>query len=124
MILPFALLVAGATAAADPVSAEKALENYRNAFPPAAPPACGSGDEPDEIVVCGKRDGDRYRLPLPSAPMPGQRTRMTGTSGMDHLDKGNDPCTAVGRQQSCGHIDFISIVAAVAQAAVKAARDE
>jgi hypothetical protein len=62
-----------ARAAAAPVTAEQALENYREKFESVDEIGCPRKRSPDEIVVCGQRDGpDPNRLPLPVAREPGK----------------------------------------------------
>jgi hypothetical protein len=39
---------------------------------------CAASQTADEIVVCGRGDSDRHRLPLPVEPVPGERQRMLG----------------------------------------------
>ena len=78
MRIPVLLLLLAAPAAAqDQVTAEQALTNYRQVIVPTAELDCPRSADGDEIVVCGKRKGERspYRLPLPVAREPGTPVR-------------------------------------------------
>lgn len=62
---------------------------------------CPRGDNPDEVVVCGSRDGaDPHRLPLPVVPTPGARNGEPA-SAMAAMEVGSDPCAPVGPQPKC-----------------------
>lgn len=43
-------------------SADDAMARYRAKT--AAGPRCGAAVDPGEVTVCGRRDADRYRVPL------------------------------------------------------------
>ena len=88
--LPFALVPAGA-AAAPTVTADQALTNYRKAIKPTQELDCPKGENPEEIVVCG-RDGETQGagLPLGSTRAPGERVSGGGMSGRDAM--GADGC--------------------------------
>jgi len=83
---PLALLLALATAPVPapaeqvepPVTAEQAIANYREVFEPTRELDCPRSDDPEEIVVCGRRSDapDPDRAPLPIGPEPG--TRIVG----------------------------------------------
>jgi|GEM_PF-5820279 len=69
------LLTAAPAAAQDQVTADQALAKYREVVVPTAELDCPRGG--GEIVVCGRRKGERspYRLPLPAEREPGARIR-------------------------------------------------
>src|SRR3546814_13112037 len=73
-----AVLIGGAmamTAPAQTLTAEQALENYRDTFVPVSELDCPETQNPDAIVLCGLRTGapDPNPLPLPVDPLPGAR---------------------------------------------------
>ena len=63
----------------------------------------------DEITVCGRRErAERYRLPFPAAPAPSVHDQAGGEQRAAlAIDTGR--CTAVGRDQDCGHVDFLGM---------------
>lgn len=75
----------------------------------ASPPASG---DPNDVVVCGRRDPvSRYRV-APSEPLPGSSSRET--AGGEQLRamaaNGGGPCTNIGPNPGCGGgLDFIAI---------------
>ena len=75
LALPLALALMPLTAAqaTEPLSAEQAMINYREAFKSPREIDCPASD-PDEIVVCGRpKDApDPNRAPLPIAREPGR----------------------------------------------------
>ena len=62
-------------APAPPLTAEQAMQNYRETFSVAGPAACSEQSEDEAIVVCGRRTRDP-RLPLPVEREPGERVRL------------------------------------------------
>jgi hypothetical protein len=99
-----ALLVAGwaADGAAAPppsgnVTAEEAMQHYRETFggsPKGHCPDLGATDE--EIVVCGRPHAPLYRLPLPIEREPGEIVRHVGDAG-----GGVAAMTADGCRRAC-----------------------
>jgi hypothetical protein len=72
-ILLAALWVPEHAAAAVPLTAEQAMENYREKFEPVAEIDCPHPTDPDEIVVCGRTgQKDPNRLPFESPRVPGE----------------------------------------------------
>jgi len=75
----------------------------------AGPPASG---DPNDVVVCGRRDPvSRYRV-APSELLPGSSSRET--AGGEQLRamaaNGGGPCTNIGPNPRCGGgLDFIAI---------------
>jgi hypothetical protein len=80
-----ALLIAAPAAAAPPLTAEEALENYQARFEPAGRPGCRTAQSTDEIVVCGRRES--YRLPLPVDREPGTPIRGEPPSAAAMMSK-------------------------------------
>jgi hypothetical protein len=79
MTLPLLLAgLAAPAAAAEPLTAEKAIEHYREVFVPAEQLDCPRSADPEEILVCGRKPGarDPDRLPLPVERVAGERVRM------------------------------------------------
>ena len=72
-ILASLSLAAAPASAQDQVTAEQALTRYREIIVPTAELDCPRGG--DEIIVCGKRKGEKspYRLPLPVSREAGAR---------------------------------------------------
>lgn len=63
----------------------------------------------DEITVCGRRERpERYRLPLPAAPAPSRHDEAGGEQRAA-LAANPGSCTTVGRDQDCGHVDFLGM---------------
>ncbi len=121
-------LIWGATAAAaapaQTLTADQAMANYRDAFVPLIELDCPESTDPDEIVVCGRPIGtpDPNRLPLPVAPLPGDRV---AGEAMSSVEAGNikDECSPVGRHSSCGGLVPIFPIIGVAVKAVEALVD-
>jgi hypothetical protein len=121
------LLLAACVAA--PVDARIPLD-YR--LPPATEPAlrldmrpgCPPADSPEEIVVCGSRDDERYRVE-PSEPVPGARRRLiageppTGAGAL--ADGALSRCTTVGPNQQCTQgLDLFGIAFGIARLIARA----
>jgi hypothetical protein len=81
-----ALLVAGSAPAqaAEPLTAEQALANYRSMFKSTADLDCPPSQD-GEIIVCAQRGEDQNRLPPPERE-PGVRIRGEAPSGTDALN--------------------------------------
>jgi hypothetical protein len=63
----------------------------------------------DEITVCGRRErAERFRLPLPVAATPSSRDQAGGEQ-REALAIDTSRCTAVGRDQNCGSVDFLGM---------------
>ena len=64
----------------------------------------------DEITVCGRRErterAERYRLPFP-VPLPPSVHDQAGGEQRAALAIDSSRCTTVGRDQDCGHFDFL-----------------
>lgn len=69
------LSLIAAPAATSSVTAEEAMATYRQTFTATQPARCATPERPDELVVCGRRDGEA-RLPLPLDRVPGEVDRL------------------------------------------------
>lgn len=98
-VLLLALAAIPAAAPARPAGPDEAIAAQRAMVRGAVVPACDRS-EPDAIVVCGRDDSARHRLPLPVAAEPGARDRAGGEQ-LFAMDAGQDPCTTVGPNQRC-----------------------
>src|SRR3546814_20587569 len=101
-----AALIGGAmatTASAQTLTAEQALENYRDTFVPVSELDCPASENPHEIVVCGRSPGapDPNRLPLPYQPLPGARDTADPLSGTAALTSA-DPRSHLRPHHGCG----------------------
>ena len=69
------LCLTDSAVAAPALTAEQAIENYREQFVPVAEIDCPTPTDPDEIVVCGRGPGqkDPNRMPFESVRVPGER---------------------------------------------------
>jgi hypothetical protein len=117
-----ALVPASGTTAAEPLADEYDIAALR----PLADLDCPDGSGTDEIVVCGRKpgDSDRYRLPLPIEPTPGQRTRGEPLTAVEVAGK-RETCSTVGPNQNCGGgLDIIGIAAMVAVGVAKVVAEE
>ena len=116
--------IATSAAPAQTLTAEQAMENYRDAFEPVATLDCPESEDPDEIVVCGRPFGapDPNRLPLPVQPLPGDR--VSGEA-MTSVEAGNikEECSAVGPHNGCGGLVPIGAIIGVAVKVVGALVD-
>ena len=112
------------TAPAQTLTAEQALANYRETFAPVSELDCPKGEDPDEIVVCGRSPGspDPNRLPLPVEPLPGARNTDESLSGIPVLNR-KEPCSTVGPHNGCGGTLPVFQVIGVAVKAVQALVD-
>ena len=125
---PFAALMIGLAApagAAEPVTAEAAMERYRSTIVPVAVLNCPRPQSPDEIVVCGRIEGrDPNRLPLPVQPMPGERIQGEAMSAVEAMGE-RETCSTVGPNQNCGGgLPVIPILLFAAKVAVQAIKGD
>lgn len=123
------LAVAAAPAsAAEPPTAEQAMAQYRRTFQPVDELRCPKGVGPEDVVVCGRREGrDPNRVPLPEEREPGERVALiageppSATEGLARTDRG--PCETAGPNHPCGgSISLLSILFGAIQIA-KAVHD-
>ena len=99
--------------AAEPLTAEGALGNYRLSVQPIECPK----REDDEIVVCGRSDRvDPNRLPLPVERPPGEIVPGEAKASAGQLEK----CSNVGPVQQCGGgLPVMAIAMFAVKAAIK-----
>lgn len=98
MIMALLLAALPLPAAAQSLTSEQAMENFRAKT--MQPPRCADSSDPEDITVCGRRNQGTYRLPL-TEPTPGERIRGEAVSALTVAET-RDTCSAVGRNQSCG----------------------
>ena len=92
-----ALVSAGPAAAAETVTAEQAIERYREQYKPVAELDCPTPSDPEEIVVCGRAgQRDPNRLPFDPPRTPGERLPGEAPSGMDAMNA--DACLRLCHQ--------------------------
>lgn len=123
---PFAALMIGLAApagAAEPMTAEAAMERYRRLVAPIAVLNCPKAQSPDEIVVCGRPEGrDPNRLPLP--PPPGERIMGEAVSAVEAMGE-RETCSTVGPNQNCGGgLPVIPILIFAAKVAIHAVKGD
>ena len=84
LLLALASVSAAGAQETPPVTAEEAMVSYRQVFKTTRELDCPTPDDPEEIVVCGRRNGapDPNRAPLPIAPEPGSRIAGEVPSGL------------------------------------------
>jgi hypothetical protein len=111
------LLIGWQTAAmAGPATAEQAMAQYRRSFQPVEELRCPKSVGPEDIVVCGRREGrDPNRVPLPDEHEPGERVHLvageapSASAALAMTDR--TPCEAAGPNHSCGGgFDFVQIL--------------
>ena len=87
------MILALALAAAQPGDVVgEMIARSRATLPKVSAVECLPSDDPDEIVVCGRRAGERspHRLPLPVEPEPGAPVRGdigTGTAALAETER-------------------------------------
>src|SRR3954470_20684863 len=124
------LLIAWQSAAggAAPPPADQAMAQYRRTFQPVSELRCPKSVGPEDIVVCGRREGrDPNRLPLAQEREAGERVGLipgeppSATEGLARTDRG--PCETAGPNHACGgSISLLSILFGAIQIA-KAVHD-
>ena len=80
--------------------------------------ACQRTQTGNEIVVCGRRTAERYRLPFAPEPEPGVRPDMT--SARTALSLRGETCHPGPRRPSSPKLDLLAIAATVASLAATA----
>ncbi len=119
MAIALFVALAAASAEAQDASAPDAwVEAQRRALRVGSGLDCPPASDPEEIVVCG-RDHDeeqaRHRLPLAVTRPPRPSDRAGGEQAAA-LGADSSRCTTVGRDQSCGGVDFLGMGLAIARA--------
>ena len=92
------VLIGWQTAAmAAPQTADQAMAQYRRTFRPVEELRCPKSVGPEDIVVCGRREGrDPDRVPLPDEREPGERVTSGRRRGTERLGgPGHDRSHAV-----------------------------
>jgi len=111
------LLIGWQTAvAAAPPTAEQAMVQYRRTFRPVEELRCPKSVGPDDIVVCGRREGrDPNRVPFPDEREPGERVHLvageapSASAGLARTDR--SACQTAGPNHGCGGgVDFLQIL--------------
>lgn len=114
--------LAAPAGAAEPLTAETAMERYRMLVKPVAVLNCPKTDDPEEIVVCGRPERDPERMPLP--PPPGERIRGEAMSAVEAMGE-RETCSTVGPNQNCGGgLPIIPIAIFAAKVAVHAIKGD
>src|SRR5687768_5905128 len=91
--------LAAPAGAAEPMTAETAMQRYRALIEPIAAVDCPKPSSADEIIVCGRDGRDPDRLPLPAPPPPGEAIRGEPASAV--VAMGNrETCSTVGPNQN------------------------
>ena len=99
-------------ATAQTITADQALESYRDQFRPVADAGCPTATGEGEIVVCGRRDGEAgRRLPLPIERDPGEVGPRIGEAptGSDALSA--ERCIRLCQSQVGVNLDMVIKVA-------------
>ncbi len=73
-----AAILASEAASAEPLTAEQAMENYRETFEPVSALECPKPSDEEEIIVCGRRPGDADPNRLPIVPPRAAGARIPG----------------------------------------------
>src|SRR4051812_30072454 len=111
------LLIGWQTAAmAAPATGEQAMAQYRHTFRPVEELRCPKSVGPEDIVVCGRREGrDPNRVPLPDEHEPGERVHLvageapSASVALARTDR--SACETAGPNHSCGGgFDFLQIL--------------
>ncbi len=102
--------LAAAPATAQEITAEQAIDNFRNSIE-APIRRCPEPGEGEDIVVCGNRaEESRYRAPLFATPDSGPAARAGGEQRAA-MALNDDRCTPVGVAQQCsGGLPIIPII--------------
>ena len=86
--------------------------------------SCATGAASNEIVVCGKREPNPYRLPLPPAPEPGAREAGDVVDPLKIMKMNPQRCPPARPRPPPANLDLLAIAAAAVAVAVKVADPE
>ncbi len=114
-------LAPGAAASAQTAGAPDPVAAQQTELRTILRPQCPAPGESEEIVVCGQRDDDRYRVQPQFVP--GSRPAGARAGGEQRAAMGvNDQrCSPIGRDQQCnGGLNVIGIGAAIARGIAQA----
>ena len=116
------LLIAGAPAAAlPPPSAEALLAAQQDRLRAVIRPACPRDAGGEEIVVCGRRDDQRYRVPPQIVPGSVPAGARAGGEQLAAMGANDQRCAPIGRDQRCnGGLNVIGIGLTIARAVAQA----
>jgi len=113
-LIPF---LAPAGANAQPVDPQAMIEAQQRELRASINPRCPTSTNPDEIVVCGRTNHERYRVPpqeVPGAIPNGDRSGGEQRAALNNDDR---RCTTIGRDQQCnGGLNVLAIGGFIAQA--------
>ena len=117
--------LAAPAGAAEPLTAESALANYRQMIVPVDEVDCPRSSGPDEIIVCGRPgEADRYRLPVPVQRLPGEIVHGEAVSPVA-VASTRERCSTVGPNQQCGGgLPILGIAMTIARVALEAVRSD
>ena len=116
-----AALLAAAPAPALAQSVDTLVAAQQDGIRGVVRPRCERSPDPEEIVVCGTRDDERYRVPPQLVPGSIPAGARAGGEQRAALAANDQRCTPVGRNQQCnGGLDVIGIGFTIARAIVQA----
>ena len=116
-----AALLAAVPAPARAQSVDALVATQRDSVSGVVRPRCERGPDPEEIVVCGTRDDERYRVPAQLVPGSIPARDRAGGEQLAALAANDQRCTPIGRDQQCnGGLDVIGIGFTIARAIVQA----
>lgn len=118
-------VLAAPAGAAEPLTAESALTNYRNMIVSVDEVDCPRPRGPDEIIVCGKPGAkDPNRLPFLVERMPGEIVHGEPVSPVA-MASTRERCSTTGPNQQCGGgLPILGIAMTIAKVAMKAIRSD
>jgi hypothetical protein len=97
------------------VTGETLLERQRSELrSKAGLVGCVAKGDDAEILVCGRLDPDRYRIPPASTPEPGARVIGEAADGRTLLALGAEPCTSPRRPPRSDGLDVLAIAVTAA----------
>lgn len=109
-LIGLALAAAAGAARAQLPTVEEMIDAQQSAVRDLVRRQCAPGG--DEITVCGRRErterAERQRLPFP-VPLPPSVHDQAGGEQRAALAIDTGRCTTVGRDQDCGHFDFLGM---------------